>query len=434
MGYRVSKVEKNSIAFEVGIAPGDEIVDFNNQEFIDIIDYIYFASKKRLSIGYINKNDEPIKAIIRKDEEEHLGLEFEKDLLGESRSCGNGCIFCFVDQLPDGMRKSLYHKDEDWRYSFIYGNYVTLARLSNKDLKRIKRRKISHLFISVHAVENELRAMMLGNKKARPIKPLLKAFARSGITMHTQIVLCRGINDGDHLKKSYDFLKDLYPHVQSVSVIPVGLTGHREGLYPLSDITKIEAENIIKVIEKWQEECRSKIGTGFVYASDEMYLKAKMDIPSAEKYDGFPQIENGVGLVAKFEQEFYERFNSLKDEKPKFRKSSLVTASAFYPFVKKYLKEIEKRFNIEIKCYKAQNVFFGGKIDVAGLLTSSDIIKVLKDKELGEALYISSSLLRENENVLLDNVSVKDLSNSLACEIIEIPVLGDKFLESFLNK
>jgi len=432
MGYKVLRVQENSIADEVGISPGDEVVDFNNQEFVDIIDYEFFASKKRFSIGYIDKKGDPVKAIIRKEADEPLGLIFEKDLLGTSRACGNRCIFCFVDQLPKGMRKSLYHKDEDWRYSFIYGNYVTLATLSDKELRRIKKRDISFLYISVHVIDEEMRKLMLGNEKAKQIKPLLKKLAKYGITMHTQVVLLSGINDGKRLEETYRFLKGLYPKVKSLSVIPVGLTGHRDGLYPLKDISKDEATRIIESIEIWQNECRRKFGTGFVYASDEMYLKARKEIPKAEMYDGFPQIENGVGLIAKFEEEFFKALNQKDERTSRFEKCSVLTGSAFYPYIKGFVKEIVKKFEIDIECFEAKNSFFGGAVDVAGLLTSEDIEKALRGKDIGEALFISESLLRDGEGVFLDDKSIKDLSKALHCEIIETPVLGDKFLEAFL--
>jgi len=434
MGYIVKSVEKNSIAEELGILPGDEVVDFNNQPFIDIIDFYFFASKPRFSMGYINSHGETVKAKIQKLPEEELGIIFDKDLLGASRRCGNNCIFCFVDQLPKGMRRTLYHKDEDWRYSLIFGNYVTLSFLSKKDLQRIKKRKISNLYISVHTVDEARRKRMLGRENILPIQPLLKKLARYGVSMHTQIVLVPGENDGEYLEESFRYLKSLYPKVQSVSVIPVGLTAHREGLPELAEVTKEKADEIIKQIGSWQAECRKKIGIGFIYASDEMYLIADRPLPDNDYYDGYPQIENGVGLVTKFEEEFWQALMQTEKASPEFKHCNIITAGAFFPNIQKYAEAISEKYGMKIDVILAKNRFFGGKVNVTGLLTGSDIIAAAKGRDLGEAVFLSANVLRDGEEVLLDDLRPSDLSEQLKCKIVFSPSDGSGFLESFFKK
>ena len=434
MGYIVKSVDENSIAAEVGILPGDEIVDFNNQPFVDIIDFYFFVSKHVFSIGYINGEGEPVKAKIQKLPEETLGLTFETDMLGGSRHCGNQCVFCFVDQLPKGMRKSLYHKDEDWRYSLIFGNYVTLSYLSKKDLKRIRRRKISNLYVSVHTVDEPLRKKMLGRENIRPIKLLLKKLARAGVTMHTQIVLVPDMNDGAYLEESFRFLKSLYPKVQSVSVIPVGLTAHRERLSDLREATKEDAIDIVENIAKWQAECRKAFGIGFIYASDEMFIKAERPMPKAEYYDGYPQIENGVGLVTQFDDAFWNALEQTKKAVPKYRHCTVITAGAFYSFILRYAKAIEKKFGMRIDVICARNQFFGGQVNVAGLLTGSDLIAAAKGKDLGEAVFVSENTLRDGEDVLLDDIRPEELSARLNCRVKFTPSEGESFLKMFIDE
>ncbi len=434
MGYLVKSIEQNSIAEELGIQPGDEIVDFNNQPFVDLIDYYFFVSKSRFSLGYINRAGETVKARIQKLPEEELGIVFEKDLLGPSRGCGNNCIFCFVDQLPEGMRKTLYHKDEDWRYSLIFGNYVTLSFLSARDLKRIKKRKISNLYVSVHTVNEELRRRMLGRENILPIQPLLKKLARFGVTMHTQVVLVPGENDGAYLEETVRFLKSLYPKVQSVSVIPVGLTAHREGLTHLSEVTPEKAKDIIKSINKWQTENRKKFGRGFVYASDEMYLIAGQPLPDSVYYDGYPQIENGVGLVTKFEDEFWDAFEEWETAEPRYQHCSIITAGAFYPNIKKYAEAISEKFNTRIDVILAENRFFGGKVNVAGLLTGSDIVTAAKGKDLGQAVCMTANVLRDGEDILLDDIRPNELAKKLECAVAFVPSDGAGFLEAFIKE
>ncbi len=433
MGFNVASVDPGSIAEEVGILPGHNIIDFNNQPLIDIIDYEFFASKTRLSIGYIDENGDPIKAKITKQSGEPLGLHFETALLDKPRACGNRCIFCFVDQLPKGLRRSLYLKDEDWRYSFLFGNYVTLSRLTNQDLRRIRKRKISRLFVSVHATDERVRRMLMGNENARPIKPLLKRLKCMGVEMHTQIVLLSGINDGAELEKTYRFLRRLYPGVKSVAVIPVGLTEHRDGLYPLTPISKKEAANALETVHEWQAACRKKTGYGFIYAADELYIKAGLPLPDAEAYDGFPQIENGVGLIAKFGQEFEQELERIKSAAARYHSCAVLTGEAVYPYLKKHTDAMNQRLNANIDCIAVKNGFFGGGVDVTGLLTGQDLIRKLKAKPDYDAVFISESMLRDGELVFLDDMTITELEKQIGIKVEISPVRGDEFLRAFLK-
>ena len=353
--------------------------------------------------------------------------------MGNSRHCGNNCVFCFVDQLPDGMRNSLYHKDEDWRYSLIFGNYVTLSYLSDKDLKRIKHRKISNLYVSVHTVDEELRKEMLGRESIRPIQPLMKKLARYGVNMHAQVVLIPGVNDGKYLERTVQFLMSLYPKVHSLSVIPVGLTEHREGLPELREVDADFAKETIEKVAGWQEECRRKMGKGFVYASDEMFIKASLPLPNREYYDGYPQIENGVGLITKFDDEFWQAMDAASKADPKYKKCTIITAGAFYPNIMRYAQAINDKLNTNINVLKARNVFFGGQVNVAGLLTGSDLVAAAKGKELGEAVIISENILRDGEDVLLDDMRPEALEAELNCRVEFAPSEGEGFLNMFIE-
>jgi putative radical SAM enzyme (TIGR03279 family) len=375
-----------------------------------------------------------ITAKIIKDTDEPLGIDFEDELLGKSSFCKNHCIFCFVDQLPKGMRKTLYHKDEDWRYSLIYGNYVTLANLSDAEFKRILKREISNLYISVHAVDENIRKLLLGNDNAKDIKKILRKFAQHKIMMQTQIVLCKGINDENVLEESVKFLSGLYPYVQSISVIPVGMTQFRDRLYDISDFSGADARKVVKTVEKWQSAFRKKRGVGLVYASDEMYIKAGLKVPEFDSYDGFPQIENGVGMIAKFEREFNDALSGLIDAKPMYNKVSMVTGEAFYEYLEKYCNKVCKTYDIDINCYAVSNSFFKGKIDVAGLLTSADIQRTLSGVDIGDVAMISATMLKENEPVFLDDVSITQLSKTLGCEIKAVPNDGYAFINSLFEE
>ena len=404
--FEVKSVAKGSPAERCGIKPGDRIAGINGEKLIDYIDYVYFCAQKKLKLTL----DSPKRTLrLKKDEDEDIGLEFTQPLLGNKRVCGNKCLFCFVDQLPRGMRKSLYVKDEDWRYSFVMGNYVTLSSIAKSELKRIIRRGVSPLYISVHTADEALRRFMLGNKNAVPIRPLLKKLASYGISFHTQAVICPGINDGEKLYETYRFLRRLAPYAKSLAVVPVGLTGFRQDLHDIPQVTNGMAAATIKEVEKWQKECLNSIGTRFVFAADEYYIKAGMPLPPAEAYEAFEQIENGVGLMAKFLDEAGRALHAFNAAG---RHVSIVTGQDAYPFIKALADQAQSMTGAKIDVYMAENKTFGGGVTVSGLLGGKDITDAIKGKDLGQALLIPGNTLRD-DHVFLDGMTLDGLRATL---------------------
>lgn len=407
--FEVDSAAAGSPAERAGIIKGDKIISINSEKLIDYIDYVYFCAKDKLRVKLL-RDDKPMTLNINKGEGEDIGLEFTTSLMGRKRVCGNKCIFCFVDQLPKGMRTSLYLKDEDWRYSLIMGNYVTMSTLSNDELRRIIKRKASPLFISVHTVDEDLRRFMLGNDKAVKIRPLLKKFKNSGIKFHAQAVVCPGVNDGEKLRESIDFLSNLYPACMSLAVVPVGLTDFREGLKDVSSISQPAARETILMVESWQKECLNRIGTRFVFASDEYYIKAGLPLPEYESYEAFDQIENGVGMVAKF---LYECGDA--QELVAKRHISIATGVDSYAF----FADIAAKADGKIDVYPVKNFTFGNSVTVSGLLGGNDYIKALEGKCLGDKLLISADSLRDGK-VFLDDVELCELEEKLGVKIVPI--------------
>ncbi len=406
--FEVIGVEAAGPAQRSGIMPGDVIVSVNGEELIDYIDYVWFSAQKRLIIKAVRKGKTKTFRIIKR-EDEPLGLDFLQPLLGKKRVCGNKCVFCFVDQLPKGMRETLYVKDEDWRYSLVMGNYVTLSTIKEKEIDRIIRRKASPLYISVHTVDEELRRAMLGNPRCVPIKPLLKRLAANGICFHAQAVVCPGLNDGEKLEETYEFLRGLHPAAVSLAVVPVGLTAHRERLGEIKPVTKKSAQEIIKRVENWQKECLNKCSTRFVFAADELYIKAGAGLPPTEDYESFPQIENGVGMMAKFLSEAGEALEGCKGAS---RQLSIATGQDAYPFIAGLASGLvgQKPY-----VYGVANKTFGGAVTVSGLLCGRDYLDALSGKELGETLLISADSLREG--VFLDDMKLCELEEALGVNI-----------------
>jgi putative radical SAM enzyme (TIGR03279 family) len=410
--FEVESVDPESGAYRAGIRKGDGIISVNGEKLTDYIDYVYFSAQKRLCIKAAQQGKEKT-FHIRKDEDEPLGLEFTEPLLGGKRVCGNKCVFCFVDQLPKGMRSGLYEKDEDWRYSILMGNFVTLASIKKEEINRIIRRKASPLYISVHTVDEQLRKVMLGNPHALSIRPVLKRLAGHGISFHSQAVLCPGYNDGEKLEETYTFLRKLYPKAVSLAVVPVGLTEHREGLADLKPVTKEAAADIIKRVEKWQKECLNKLNTRFVFAADEFYIKAGIKLPPAEEYEAFPQLGNGVGMMSRFLHEAEEAFS----ESMEGRRLSIATGEAAYPFFKELAKTANSR-GAEAYVFSVKNFTFGGEVTVSGLLAGKDYLKALSGKDLGEALLISADSLREG--TFLDDMKLCELGGALGVKIFPV--------------
>jgi putative radical SAM enzyme (TIGR03279 family) len=411
--FEVKSVSAGSPAALAGIQPTDNIISIDGEPLIDYVDYVYFCAQEKLRIRVLRGGKKLTLRVI-KDETEDLGLEFTQPLMGKKRICGNRCIFCFVEQLPKGMRKSLYLKDEDWRYSLVFGNYVTLSDISRAEFARVLRRKASPLYISVHTVDEALRRRMLGNPDGLAIRPMLRKIAANGMSFHAQAVICPGYNDGAKLEESFRFLRALYPAAMSLAVVPVGLTGHRDGLTPLVPVSKEMAQATIKEVEKWQKECLNSIGTRFVFAADEFYLRAGWPLPSAENYEDYCQIENGVGLVAQLLDEADEAIKSVRPGGAQH--VSLATGVDALPIVGDVAERAAKALGVRVSAYGVENGTFGGGVTVAGLLGGQDFLRALSGRELGERLLIPSAALRDDD-VFLDNMSLSELEEALGVPV-----------------
>ncbi len=412
--FEVESTVPGGAAAQAGIIPGDSIVSVNGEALIDYIDYVYFCSLEKLRVR-IKRGDKELTVRVVKSAEEDLGLQFTKPLLGNKRICGNRCIFCFVEQLPKGMRKSLYVKDEDWRYSLIMGNYVTLSDISKEEFARVLRRKASPLYISVHTVDEDLRRRMLGNQKGLAVRPMLRKMVARGMSFHAQAVICPGYNDGEKLEETFRFLRGLYPAAMSLAVVPVGLTGHRDKLTPLEPVSREMAQRTIKEVEKWQKECLNSISTRFVFAADEYYLRAGLSVPPVEGYEDFCQIENGVGLVARLMAEAEE---ALQHAKPvQAGCVSIATGEDALPFIQDIASRAAEALGVKVQVYGVKNLTFGGGVTVAGLLGGSDFLAALKDKPLGNRLIVPGAALRDDD-VFLDDMSLDELSRALGVPVL----------------
>ncbi len=424
---KVKGVAKGSIAEEAGIEKGDIIAKINGNKIEDELDFRFYAASDYIEL-YVIKNDNSEEIIeIEEPDTPDLGIEFETALFGGAKSCANKCIFCFIDQLPKGMRDTLYFKDDDSRLSFLMGNYVTLTNVSDKDIDKIIKMRLDPVNVSVHTTNPNLREFMLKNKRAGKLMYFMKKLADAGIHMNCQIVLVKGVNDGAELERTINDLSELYPYVTSVSAVPVGITKYREGLYPLEPYTKDECKKIIEHITKKQQEFLTKIGTRFIYAADEIYVKSEIEIPLEEEYEGYYQIENGVGLLRSMENEFMEELRPL-DVK---RTVSIATGYASYKTILKLADEAMKVCkNLKIMVYPIENRFFGENITVSGLLTGQDIIHALKGKDLGEELLISESALKHDSDLFLDDTRLCDISESLGVKVTAIPCFGEALLKA----
>lgn len=433
MPAKIKYVEPLSIAEEIGLEQGDIIKKINGVEIKDVLDYRYLINDEFITLTVLTKQGEEVEVDIEKDAYEPLGTEFENSLMDKPLHCTNKCIFCFIDQLPKGMRESLYFKDDDTRLSFFQGNYVTFTNLSDDEIDRIIRLRISPINISVHTMNPDLRVKMLKNPKAARLPEIMQKLCDNGITMNGQIVLCPGYNDKEELDYTIGELYKMRECVKSVSVVPIGLTKHREGLCKMQPVTKAAALEIVNQVEAWQNKARSEVGTGFVYASDEIYLKAELPIPESDAYFGFPQIENGVGMIASLREEFYDALESVSPN-DKSRTVTMVTGVSVYETMKALVCSANEKFpNIKVNAEKIVNNFFGEKITVSGLLCGCDIIEQLRGKEIGDALIITKNMLRDGENVLLDDTTTEDIERELGCKIIAVDDDGYELLEAILG-
>lgn len=429
----VSGVLPGSIAEEMGIEAGDKLLSIDGHEITDIFDYQFYVEDEEILLLIEKPDGEQWELEIEKEADEQLGLEFGEGLMDEYRSCYNKCIFCFIDQMPPGMRDTLYFKDDDSRLSFLQGNYVTLTNMSDHDIGRIIRYRLEPINISFQTTNPELRCKMLHNRFAGDALKKVDMLYQGGIEMNGQIVLCKGVNDGEELERSIRDLMGYLPLLKSVSVVPVGLSKYREGLYPLEPFEKEDAKKVLEVIHRWQEKIYAEYGLHFIHAGDEWYLLAEEEVPEAERYDGYIQLENGVGMLRLLFDEFQEGYEPLRGDDRK-AELSIATAKLAYPYIKKMAKKLEKKFpNIRIHVYCIRNDFFGERITVSGLVTAGDIMAQLQDKELGERLLLPCNMLKADEDIFLDDYTVKDVADALQVPVHIVKSSGQDLIDAVLE-
>lgn len=439
-GHIIKEALAGSIAEELEIMPGDKLLSINGREIEDIFDYQYYVEDDYIEILIQKPDGEEWLLEVDKEEDEDLGIVFENGLLDEYRSCCNKCIFCFIDQMPKGMRETLYFKDDDSRLSFLQGNYVTLTNMSDHDIGRIIKYRLSPINISFQTMNPELRCKMLNNRFAGEALQKADRLYQAGISMNGQIVLCKGINDGRELEYSIRKLMEYAPLLESVSVVPAGLSKYREGLYPLEPFDSGDAEEVLTMIHGFQRECMEQFGLHFVHASDEWYLLAGLELPEEETYDGYLQLENGVGMLRLLLNEFQDALQDLKNREAGGKRRekeiclSMATGRLAYPYICRMAKQLmETLTGLRIQVYEIINEFFGENITVSGLLTGRDIIGQLKNKELGERLLLPENVLRSGEPVFLDDVTVEEMEKTLQVKIDIVKSSGYDFVEAVLN-
>ena len=430
--HKIARVEEGSIAWELGLEPGDSILAVNGHGMQDIFDYHYYIDDEYIEVEVLTRDGETVLLEIEKEEDEDLGLEFVSSLMDQYHSCTNQCIFCFIDQMPPGMRETLYFKDDDSRLSFLQGNYITLTNMMEKDIERLVRYHLSPINISVHTTNPGLRCEMLHNRFAGDILDKIERFAAAGITMNSQIVLCKGINDGEELDRSIRELGSYLPFMESLSVVPVGLTKYREKLKKLELFGREDAKKVLNQIRGWQDHFRRTQGTTFVHASDEWFILAGEDFPDEAYYEGYGQLENGVGMMRLLIDEVRERLEELVGDE-RNREISIATAVLAYPTICRLAEEVRDKYpGITIHVYCIRNDFFGETITVSGLLTGQDIMAQLADKNLGEVLFLPENVLRAGEEILLDDVSLAQISDSLQVPVNIIQSEGRSFVDSIV--
>jgi len=422
----IVKVLRNSIAEEMELEPGDELVSVNNCTVRDYIDYKYQISDEIVLFEVKKANGEVWELEIEKEYDEDIGIVFENPLMDNIKVCSNKCIFCFVDQMPRGMRKTLYVKDDDTRMSFLYGNFITLTNLTDDEINRIIKYKISPIKVSVHTTDKELRKYMMGNEKDMDIMVYLKKLIDAGITVDCQIVLVRDVNDGEQLSKTIRDLSSLNPGLRSVAVVPVGLTKFRDRLTELRPFDKDSAIGVVEQVTNIQNELYKSMETRFIFIADEFYITGGMDFPSYEEYEDFDQLENGIGMCRLFKQQVEELLDEYKGKKPVAEEITLVTGVAAYNLIEELAKKIMEKLPLKINVVKIINSFFGERITVSGLTTGKDIIDQLKGKNF-KNIIIPNNMINDN-NVMLDDLTIEDLEKELNAEIAVCDVDGEALL------
>lgn len=442
----VKTVETGSIAEELEIEPGDVLLSINNEEIEDIFDYRFMIKDEYLEVVIRKPDGEEWLLEIDKEYDDDLGIEFENALMSEYRSCCNKCIFCFIDQMPPGMRETLYFKDDDSRLSFLQGNYITLTNMKEKDIDRIIRMHLAPINISVQTTNPQLRCKMLNNRFAGEKLKLLERLYEGHIEMNGQVVCCKNVNDGDELRRTIEDLSKYLPFMRSVSIVPAGITKYREGLYPIEIFTREESGEIIDIVEGYQKQFYEEYGLHFIHASDEWYINAGRDFPEEERYDGYIQLENGVGMMRLFIDEFNEALEQLVNSSryPELRKKlkrtvTLAVGKLTYPTMKDFAARLEAVFpGLTVHVYYIRNDFFGETITVSGLITGQDLVKQIKERqqegiELGNTLNIPSNMLRMGEQIFLDDMTVSQAEQELGMKLVMVESEGKDFIEAIIN-
>ena len=432
--HKIRSVQPGSIAWEMGIKPGDRLLSVDGQEIEDVFDYRYYIEEEEILLLIEKPDGEQWELEIEKEIYEDLGLEFEQGLMDEYRSCRNKCIFCFIDQMPPGMRDTLYFKDDDSRLSFLQGNYVTLTNMSEHDIRRIIRFRLEPINISFQTMNPELRCRMLHNRFAGEALKKVDLLYEAGIEMNGQIVLCKGFNDGEELDRSIRELTRYLPFLRSVSVVPVGLTRFREGLEPLEPFTGEEARKVLELIHGWQERLYPEHGLHFIHASDEWYILAGEELPEEESYDGYLQLENGVGMLRLLLNEFAEALDEEKGDQEE-RRLSLATGLLAAPYLERMAEQLREKFpRTEVMVCPVKNEFFGEQITVSGLITGQDLVKQLSGKDLAERLLLPCNMLRAEEDVFLDDFTVSQVESALQVPLNIVKSSGQDLLDAILAR
>ena len=431
-GHTIKSVDPGSIADELGLEPGDRLLSIDGHELEDIFDYEYYIENESIMVVIAKKNGEEWELDIENDYQD-LGLTFENGLMSDYKSCHNKCVFCFIDQMPKGMRETLYFKDDDSRLSFLQGNYVTLTNMKDKDIERIIKFKLAPINISVQTTNPELRCKMLHNRFAGEALKKIDRLYEAGTPMNGQVVMCKNLNDGDELDRTIRDLTKYIPCMESVSVVPVGLSKYRGGLYPLEPITAEDAAKTIDIIEKWQKKVYAEHGIHFIHASDEFYILAGRELPEEERYDGYIQLENGVGMIRLLTTEVHEALDELEGDEEE-EELSIATGKLAAVYLAGFLEEIKKKFpNRKVHLYPIRNDFFGEMITVAGLITGQDLIAQLKDKPLGSRLLLPECMFRSGEEVFLDDITRQEVENALQVPVNIVKSSGQDFVNAVLH-
>lgn len=431
----ISRIYPGSIAEELEIEVGDLLISVNGEKVKDIIQYRFLTDDEYIELEIQTKSGERVVYEIEKDYDEELGLEFTNPIIDKAKSCRNKCMFCFIDQLPKGMRETLYFKDDDSRLSFLQGNFVTLTNMSEQDIEDIIRYRISPINISVHTTNPELRQRMITNRFAGKLYSIMERLSEAGITMNCQIVLCPGVNDGKELERTITDLSNLYPNVNSVAIVPVGVTRYRNHLPHLEIFNEKTANEALDLVEGLQEKCLEKFGSRFAFMSDEFYIIAKREILDYDSYEGFLQFEDGVGMIRKLGTEIENYLDELPDDYDVREKTvSIATGKSAYEFINSMAELIMKKFpQVKINVYRIVNEFWGETITVSGLITAQDIIKQTEGKERGETLYITRSMLKADELIFLDDVTLEQLEEILGNEVVPCENEGHDFVDKILK-